>query len=114
MAVLSSLITDGVYTLPKINRSFLKRIQQSGEDRWLIAIICIPYRKYGSIVTDRAVSGTVTAYPVSITVSTNVVSWFISIGSSPFSVARNMPEISMSRSLFVTKWMNFEMFGDER
>ncbi len=53
-------------------------------------------------------------YPVSITVSTNVVSWLISIGSSPFSTARKIPEMSMSRSLLVTKWMNLLILGDER
>jgi len=55
----------------------------------------------------------VQVHPVSITVSTNVVSWDISIGSSPFSTARKMPEISMSRSLLVTKWMNLLMLGEE-
>jgi hypothetical protein len=53
-------------------------------------------------------------HPVSITVSTNVVSWVMSIGSSPFSTARKTPEISMRRSLLVTKWMNLEMLGEER
>jgi len=53
-------------------------------------------------------------HPASITVSTKVVSWVISIGSSPFSTARKMPDTSVSRSLFVTKWMNREMLDDER
>jgi len=53
-------------------------------------------------------------YPVSTTVSTNVVRWVISIGSSPFSTARKTPEIEESLSLLVTKWMNFDIFCDER
>ena len=52
--------------------------------------------------------------PVSTTLSTKVVSWVISIGSSPFSTARKTPDTSMRRSLLVTKWINFEMFADER
>jgi len=39
--------------------------------------------------------------------------WDISTGSSPFSVARSVPEILRSLSLLVTKCMNYEIFVEE-
>jgi len=67
-----------------------------------------------TIVTTKTVPCSRTSYPVSITVSTNVVISDISIGSSPFSTAGKVPEIFMNRSLLVTKLMNLETSGNER